>query len=88
MASTDDDAARPPEPEKAERKSWRTGEWPVVKIDLSETLAEAYANVRRRGKQLRRRRIISGIARRRRPGRGVHGRRHLLRQHHPAARTR
>src|SRR5690349_21855877 len=33
----------------------RTGEWPVVRIDLSE----AYANVRRRANTLRRRRIIS-----------------------------
>ena len=35
----------------------RTGEWPIVQIDLSE----AYANVRRRGKALRRRRIISSV---------------------------
>jgi membrane peptidoglycan carboxypeptidase len=35
----------------------RTGEWPVLKIDLSE----AYANVRRRAATLRRRRIISGV---------------------------
>jgi membrane peptidoglycan carboxypeptidase len=35
----------------------RTGEWPVVKIDLSE----AYANVRRRASTLRRRRIISAV---------------------------
>ncbi|HEY7224860.1 MAG TPA: transglycosylase domain-containing protein [Micromonosporaceae bacterium] len=35
----------------------RTGEWPVLKIDLSE----AYANVRRRATRLRRRRIISGV---------------------------
>ncbi len=35
----------------------RTGEWPVVKIDLSE----AYANVRRRATTLRRRRIISAV---------------------------
>ncbi|MBX6751484.1 MAG: penicillin-binding protein [Micromonosporaceae bacterium] len=35
----------------------RTGEWPALKIDLSE----AYANVRRRAATLRRRRIISGI---------------------------
>jgi membrane peptidoglycan carboxypeptidase len=35
----------------------RTGEWPVLKIDLSE----AYASVRRRAAVLRRRRIISGI---------------------------
>ena len=34
----------------------RTGEWPAVKIDLSE----AYANVRRRSTALRRRRIITG----------------------------
>jgi membrane peptidoglycan carboxypeptidase len=67
MASTDDDAARPPEPvepvepvDKVERRGWRTGEWPVIKIDLSVTLAEAYANVRRRDRQLRRRRVISG----------------------------
>ena len=65
MASTDDDAARPAEPERAEpdkveRRGWRTGEWPVIKFDLSASLAEAYANVRRRDRQLRRRRIISG----------------------------
>ncbi len=35
----------------------RTGEWPIVKIDLSE----AYANVRRRATTLRRRRIISAV---------------------------
>lgn len=35
----------------------RTGEWPVLKIDLSD----AYANVRRRATTLRRRRIASGI---------------------------
>jgi len=35
----------------------RTGEWPVLKIDLSE----AYANVRRRATKLRRRRIASGV---------------------------
>lgn len=35
----------------------RTGEWPVLKIDLSE----AYANVRRRAAKLRRRRIASAI---------------------------
>ncbi len=35
----------------------RTGEWPVLRIDLSE----AYANVRRRANRLRRRRIASGI---------------------------
>lgn len=35
----------------------RTGEWPALKIDLSE----AYASVRRRAAVLRRRRIISGI---------------------------
>lgn len=33
----------------------RTGEWPIVKIDLTE----AYANVRSRAKTLRRRRMIS-----------------------------
>lgn len=48
--------ATPAPPEKP--RGWRTGEWPVfVRIDLSE----AYANVRRRGRQLRRRRIISGV---------------------------
>ena len=35
----------------------RTGEWPALKIDLSE----AYANVRKRARQLRRRRIISAV---------------------------
>jgi membrane peptidoglycan carboxypeptidase len=35
----------------------RTGEWPVLKIDLSD----AYANVRRRATTLRRRRIITSI---------------------------
>jgi membrane peptidoglycan carboxypeptidase len=35
----------------------RTGEWPIVKIDLTE----AYANVRSRAKTLRRRRIISSV---------------------------
>jgi membrane peptidoglycan carboxypeptidase len=35
----------------------RTGEWPIVKIDLSE----AYANVRRRATTLRRRRIVSAV---------------------------
>ena len=35
----------------------RTGEWPVLKIDLSE----AYANVRSRARTLRRRRIISSV---------------------------
>ncbi len=35
----------------------RTGEWPVLKIDLSE----AYANVRKRAARLRRRRIISAV---------------------------
>jgi membrane peptidoglycan carboxypeptidase len=35
----------------------RTGEWPVLKIDLSD----AYANVRRRATTLRRRRIITGV---------------------------
>src|SRR5262245_34559148 len=35
----------------------RTGEWPIVKIDLSE----AYANVRSRAKTLRRRRIVTSI---------------------------
>ncbi|HLT11635.1 MAG TPA: transglycosylase domain-containing protein [Micromonosporaceae bacterium] len=50
------DDATPAPPEKP--RGWRTGEWPVfVRIDLSE----AYANVRRRGRQLRRRRIISGV---------------------------
>ena len=35
----------------------RTGEWPIVRIDLSE----AYANVRSRARTLRRRRIISSV---------------------------
>lgn len=35
----------------------RTGEWPIVKIDLTE----AYANVRSRAKTLRRRRVISSV---------------------------